>query len=76
MIVARLASEAGEDTQEASRKRLDRFYAKCDLLERSTPEERQRYQALTEDERGEIGRKLATAGPLSEAVIEERRQGY
>ena len=62
--------------REAPEPRSDRFYSESELFERPTEEESQGYQALAEEELRKIGRKLVAAGPLSETIIEERRQGH
>ena len=75
VIVEQLTTELDREGEPVD-SRLDQFHAESELLERPTEAESQRYRALTEDELDEIGRKLVAAGPLSETIIQERRQGH
>ncbi len=75
LIVEELSNGVGHRAQ-TPEECVDRFYAESELFERPTEEEQQRYRPLTEGELGEIGRKLIATGPLSDAIIEDRRLGH
>ena len=74
VIVEQLSNGMDREAQPQDARR-DELYADGELFEQPTEEGRQRCRALAEEGLSEIGRKLAATGPLSETVIEERRQG-
>ncbi|MCI0420418.1 MAG: hypothetical protein L0312_14540 [Acidobacteria bacterium] len=52
--------------------RYERFFQQSGLFVERRAEEKQRYQAISEERLKELAAKLGAAGPLSEVIVAER----
>jgi hypothetical protein len=66
--LASLLESAAENLEE----RYERFLQQSGLFVGRLAEEKQRYQAVSEDRLKELAAKLGAAGPLSEVIVAER----
>src|SRR2546426_8121903 len=74
--VAQVAVEQLESLLEPAAKNLEekyaRFFQQSGLFVERLAEEKQRYQAVSEERLKELAGKLGAAGPLSEVIVAER----
>ncbi len=74
--VAQVAIEQLESLLEPAAKNLEekyaRFFQQSGLFGERLAEEKQRYQAVSEERLKELAGKLGAAGPLSEVIVAER----
>jgi hypothetical protein len=61
-----------EPPEEDLKERYEQFIKESGLFREFTEEEKQRYQAVSEERLQELAEKLGAAGPLSEVIIDER----
>jgi predicted transcriptional regulator len=66
--LASLLEPAAEHLEE----KYERFFQQSGLFVERLAEERQRYQAISEERLKELAAKLGAAGPLSEVIVTER----
>jgi hypothetical protein len=63
-----LLEPAAENLEE----QYERFFQQSGLFVERLAEEKQRYQAVSEERLKELAAKLGAAGPLSEVIVAER----
>jgi hypothetical protein len=61
-----------EPAAENLKETYERFFQQRGLFVERLPEEKQRYQAVSEERLKELAAKLGAVGPLSEVIIAER----
>jgi hypothetical protein len=61
-----------EPTSKNLEEKYERFFQQSGLFVERLAEERQRYQAISEERLKELAAKLGAAGPLSEVIVTER----
>ena len=66
--LASLLEPAAENLEE----KYERFFQQSGLFVERLAEEKQRYQAVSEERLKELAAKLGAAGPLSEVIVAER----
>jgi predicted transcriptional regulator len=72
VCVEQLASLLLEASGENLGEKYERFFQQSGLFVERLAEEKQRYQAVSEERLKELAAKLGAAGPLSEVIVEER----
>jgi hypothetical protein len=72
VCVEQLASLLPEPAGENLEEKYARFFHQSGLFVDRLAEEKQRYQAVSEERLKELAAKLGAAGPLSEVIIAER----
>jgi hypothetical protein len=63
---------AEEQPGESLEAKYQRLLDESGLFVKFSEEEKRRYQPISEERRKEVADKIGAAGPLSEAIIEER----
>ena len=61
-----------ESAAESLGEKYERFFQQSGLFVERLAEEKQRYQAVSEERLKELAAKLGAAGPLSEVIVAER----
>ena len=61
-----------EPAEENLEEKYERFFQQSSLFVERVTEEKQRYQAVSEERLKELAAKLGAAGPLSEVIVAER----
>ncbi len=61
-----------EPSAENLAEKYERFFQQSGLFVERLAEEKQRYQAVSEERLKELAAKLGAAGPLSEVIVAER----